>query len=122
MGLGRGSISHRVTSQLIESKQRDKYLESARSVGAKFCPLVLETMGTMGLSFKKFIRKIQMEFFRNINSSDPNLGGELKIKLLHLWTTRFSCVLQIANAKLILSKLSRVQQATARGSPTVASS
>ena len=51
-----------------EQAKRNKYLEAARSVGAKFYPLVLETLGTMGLSFKEFLRKIQMEFFRNINN------------------------------------------------------
>ena len=102
-----------------EQSKRNKYLESARLVGAKFFPLVLETLGTMGPSFKKFLRKIQLEFLRNMTNTDPDTEREISNKLLNLWTTRISCVLQRANSRLILSKLSRIHQAVSRGNPAV---
>ena len=99
--------------------KRNKYSESARLAGAKFFPLVLETLGTMGPSFKKFLRKIQLEFLRNMTNTDPDTEREISNKLLNLWTTRISCVLQRANSRLILSKLSRIHQAVSRGNPAV---
>ena len=102
-----------------EQSKRNKYLESARLVGAKFFPLVLETLGTMGPSFKKYLRKIQLEFLRNMPNTDPDTEREISNKLLNLWTTRISCVLQRANSRLILSKLSRIHQAVSRGNPAV---
>ena len=101
-----------------ENTKRTKYAEAARLVSAKFFPLVMETLGTMGPSFIKFLRKIQFEFFRNSHNSDPDTEREMKSKLFSLWATRISCVLQRANSRLILSKISRVQQTQNRNSPT----
>ena len=73
-----------------EQTKRTKYLEAATLVGAKFFPLVLETMGTMGPSFQEFLQKIQLEFFRNAINSDPDTECEVRNKLLSLWATRIS--------------------------------
>ena len=80
-------------------------------VGAKFYPLVLEAMGSMGSFFQSFIKKLQSKFFRNSNNIDPDTEREMRSKLPHLWATKISCVLQRENTRPILSKLSRVQQA-----------
>ena len=47
-----------------ENTKRTKYAVAARLVGAKFFPLVMETLGTMGPSFIIFLRK------SNFNSSE----------------------------------------------------
>ena len=94
-------------------------MESARLVGAEFFLFVLETPGMMDPSFKKFLRKIQLEFLRNMTNTDPDAEHEISNKLPNLWTTRISCVLQRANSRLILSKLSRIQQAVSGGNPAV---
>ena len=55
-----------------EQANCNKYLQAARIVGAKFFPLVLETMGSMGSFFQSFIKKLQSEFFRNSNNIGPD--------------------------------------------------
>ena len=58
-----------------ENTKRTKYADAARLVGAKFFPLVMESLGKMGPSFIKFLRKIQFEFFRNSHNLDPDRAG-----------------------------------------------
>ena len=94
-----------------EQAQRNKYSQAARIVGEKFFPLVLETMGSMGSSFQSFIKKLQSEFFRNSNEIDPDTEREMRSRFSHLLWTKISRVFQRANARRILSKLNRTQQA-----------
>ena len=70
-----------------EQAKRNKYAQAARIFGAKFYPLVLETMGAMGSSFQSFIKKLQSEFFRNSNNIDPDTEREMRSRLSHLWAT-----------------------------------
>ena len=91
-----------------EKTKRNEYSKAARIVGAIFFPSRTGDTGNNGTKLQKFFRKVQLEFFKNVNNSDPDLEREVRNKLLHLWTTRISCVLQRANARLIVSKLSRV--------------
>ena len=62
-----------------EQTKQNKCSEAARIAGAKFYSLVLETLGTMGpsLSFKKFLRKAQSKFFKNVNNSGLDLEKEV---------------------------------------------
>ena len=63
------------------------------------------------------LHQIPFELFRSSANSDLNTESTLTGKLIKMWKTRLSCVLQKANARLLISKLSRTQQAMQQGSP-----
>ena len=100
-----------------ENTKRTKYGPTARVLGAKFIPLVLETLGTFGQSFTKFLKSLSMEFFRRATNTDADMERHFSNRLLTLWTNKISCTLQRANARLLLSKISRTQQTLQRNAP-----
>ena len=77
-----------------DNTKRKKYTDEARLAGAKFFPLVLRTLGTMGPSLKKNLRKIQFEFFMNSHNSDPDIGREMKNKLIFMSNENFLCAVE----------------------------
>ena len=103
-----------------ENSKRTKYGQAARILGARFVPLVLETYGYFGSEFSLFLNKLANELFRREPNSDVEMEGVFKQKLKNLWINRISCTLQKANARLILSKISRTQQSVQRSAPRVA--
>ena len=121
------SINQPVTQSMLqrghfsshrENTKRTKYGEAASSIGAKFIPLVLETFGSVGKSFHALLHSLSLELFRRSPNSDTELEIKMKAKLINLWRTRISLTLQKANARLLLSKISRTHQSTQRSSPT----
>ena len=100
-----------------EHTKKAKYGQAARILGAKFIPLVLETLGSFGPSFDKFLRSLSKEFFRRSPNTDADLERHFSSRLLTLWKNRISCTLKRANDRLLLSKLSRTQQTLQRNAP-----
>ena len=88
-----------------------KNLPAANSIAAQFMPLVRETYGNMGKSLLGFLKMLAHELFKNSTNSDATTESHLKGKLIGMWKARISCVLQRANSTLLISKLSRTQQA-----------
>ena len=105
-------------AQHRESTKRTKYTDVAVSIGAKFIPLVFETYGSIGKSFQLLLNSLASELFRKWLNSDVEQESNMKACLLTLWRTRLSLTLQEANARLLLSKISRTNQATQRSQPT----
>ena len=102
----------------MERTKINKYLDSATSIGARFIPLVMETYGNFGTSFKSFLRAISREYFNRAWNYDPDTANELCAKLTNLWTARLSSVLLRANARLRMLKFSRNLLPTHHGLPT----
>ena len=99
-----------------ESTKRTKYTPAADSISSQFIPLVLETYGKMGKAFATYLKLFAHELFKNSPNSDATTELNLKGKLLNMGKARLSCVLQRANSRLLISKLSRTQQALQRHS------
>ena len=99
-----------------ENTKRTKYGQAAAILGAKFVPLVLETYGSMGAAFSSFLNHLSFDLFRQTANSDSDTELFFKQRLKQLWTNRISVCFQIADARLILSKISRNQIAYQRHS------
>ena len=104
-------------SSYREHHKRTKYQVHSDSIGARFYPLVLETFGFMGPAFHKFLRYVAFEHFERSSNSDPDSEDRLKSAVMRLWRFKISAVLQRANARLILSKSTRVSQMMQSSSP-----
>ena len=110
---------HTALTQCIASiTQAAKLPVSLETTIAQLAPPVLETYGSFSKSLSAFLKLLAQELFRNATYSDPATEVNLKEKLLNLWKARISCVLQRANSRLLISKLSRTQQTIQRFSPT----
>ena len=100
-----------------DNSTRSKYGQAATILGVKFIPRVLETYGNMGSAFSSFLGKLSMELFSRQNNSDPEVQNHFKSR--QLWNSKISVCLQRASARLIISKISRSQQANQRWAPSI---
>ena len=97
-------------AQHRENSKNNKYSDMASAISAKFSPLVLKTFSSLGKCFQSVLKSLASELFRRSINSDSEHDNFMKSKLIALWRTRISVTLRKANARLLLSKLSRTHQ------------
>ena len=102
-----------------ECSKITKYSPAAQTLGAQFVSRVLESYGKFGNQFTSFLRHMSREFFNRCWNYDPECAEDLRAKLVQLWTSRISSVLQSANARLIMSKISRAMHSSQTADPMV---
>jgi hypothetical protein len=89
---------HGAAAKLAENDKRNKYVKYCDANGLHFVPLIFETYGVWGEEMKSFFKKTS------------KLGWEKRGKTIKQsvwsdsWKKKYSVCLQIANAKLIISR------------------
>ena len=102
-------------TKIKEAAKRNKYQHAARASGATVVPLVLETFGSSGPAFQRFLNICADGFLQKIFLSHPSRQETHKSLIMRSWRSRISCALQKANIRLLFSKASRASSANQTG-------
>jgi len=91
-------------ARLQEQSKNREYAAMAENNDLHFSPIVFETYGTVGKIFADFLEVNALAGWRKSEKSIP-----LSI-IRDYWKKRFSVVLQVMNARMLLSRVDRVKQ------------
>ena len=102
-------------AQTAERKKMAKYGSSAREMHHRFIPIAIESYGSVGSSFASFLKEMATRYLQQ-NDADRNTEFSARAVLIRFWRVKISVCLQKANARLLQSKISRLNRRMRHGS------